>query len=120
MGTTNIKYLPGLLAASAIAKYRLLRRSGVNKVAQAVANTTHIVGVSYSSASKSGDTLDIASVEGSVGPILIECGGAIAAGKYVTSDSNGKAVTADDGFLQCFQAYANGDIGEFYPSMKLA
>ena len=118
MATTRVKYLSGLLASSAIAKYRLLAYAAGNKVAQAVAATTYFVGVSYSAAAKDGDTLDVVSIEASEGPILIECGGAIATGKFAKADADGKAVTADDGFLAAFQPYANGDIGEFYPMRK--
>lgn len=115
MATDCIRYRPGLTASGAIAKYRMLVAAAGSKVAQAVANSTRLIGVSYSTAAQDGDTIDVASIQSSEGPILIECGGAIAALKYATPDADGKAVTADDGDLQCLQAYANGDIGEFYP-----
>lgn len=120
MATTKVMYRPGLRAGAAIEPYRMLQGAADNKVIHAVAATRYLVGVSYSTAAQDGDTVDVASIQSSDGPILIECGGAIAALKFATPDANGKAVTADDGDLQCLQAYANGDIGEFYPVGRVA
>ena len=115
MATDCVKYIPGLKAGGVIKPYRMVKGAAGNKVVKAVANTTRIIGVCYSDA-KADDAVDVASVEGSTGPVLIECGGAIVAGKFATPDAEGKAVTADDGRLQALQAYADGDIGEFYPT----
>ena len=115
MATTRPVYLSGITAAGAIAKYRMLVGAANNQCSQAVAASTRLIGVSYSEATQSGDPIDVVAINASPGPILIECGGAIAALQFCTPDASGKAVTAADGDLQALRAYANGDIGEFYP-----
>ena len=115
MATTRPVYMSGITASEAIAKYRMLEGVAGSKCKQAVAASTLLIGVSYSAATQDGDALDVVAINASPGPILIECGGAIAALKYATPDANGKAVTANTGDLQALQAYADGDIGEFYP-----
>lgn len=120
MSTTRPVYISGVTASAAIAKYRMLDGVEGNKCKQAVAASKLLIGVSYSAAAQDGDALDVVAINASPGPILIECGGAIAALKFATPDADGKAVTADTGDLQALQAYAAGDIGEFYPIGRVA
>lgn len=82
----------GYPAGGAIAARRIVKFS-TTTVVQGAAATDSIVGINGELAAAQGEIADI----NFVGLALVECGGNVAVGAPVTSDANGKAVTAAPG-----------------------
>lgn len=114
---------PGLtksyLTTAAVARRRIVVFSADNKVAQAAAATADLIGISDMSANvASGAAADIRRT----GIAELDLAGAIARGKPVTADADGKGVLCNPaagtsasyiGFLEAVTG-ANGDIGEVF------
>lgn len=78
------------VADAAVAKCRLVKLSSQKTCAQAAAATDLIVGVADSLGAALGETLDVILD----GVATVEYGGNVAVGAPLTSDADGKAVTA--------------------------
>ena len=114
---------PGLtksyVTSAAVAKRRIVLFSGDRTVAQAAAATADMIGISDMSADAAlGARCDVRRS----GIAELDLGGAIARGKPVTADANGKGVLCDPaagtsasyiGFLEAVTG-ANGDIGDVF------
>lgn len=78
------------IADAAVAKCRVVKITGQKNCAQAAAATDAIFGVADSLGAALGETLDVILD----GVATVEYGGNVAVGAPLTSDANGKAITA--------------------------
>lgn len=78
------------VADAAIAKCRIVKITGQKTCAQAAAVSDAVVGVADSLGAGSGETLDVILD----GVATVQYGGNVAVGALLTTDANGKAVTA--------------------------
>jgi len=77
-------------AGGAIAPFRLVRLSAADTVVQASAATDAIIGVQNDVGPASGERTDVVMV----GMAFVEAGAAFALGALLTSDAQGRAITA--------------------------
>lgn len=88
----NPELIKSVIAETAVAAYRIVKfGSADDKVVQATASTESYVGVSNNLGGDAGKRVDIVLS----GVAEVEYGGNVARGDYLTSDANGKAVTAN-------------------------
>ena len=108
----NVGFTKTFIAGGAVTKRRLVKFDGSGNVVQASAAADLLIGVSDSAGdvAASGDRIDV--LMGSQPEV--EAGAAIAAGAPITSNANGKAVTAGVGEIAIGFAVegadADGDI----------
>lgn len=111
-------FIPNLVAGGDIYPFRFVVLSGAYTGTQSGAASKKIIGATDGSVKQFNSTLNAtAGDEISIQPtntIQIEAGDVISAGAYITSDANGKAVTATTGqtafYLALEAATAAGDI----------
>lgn len=84
----NTSAVLGMEASGAIRKYRLVKVSGDNTIAECDGEEVSI-GASIDAASASGDVLDVQVT----GIAKVEAGGSVTAGDFVNADADGKVVT---------------------------
>ena len=91
MSGYNYKSLPGVTAAAAITRFRVVYISGANQVTTAT-NATDVAGVAQEAAA-TGAPLDVAER----GICIAEAGAAITAGSALKVDSSGRVITSSAG-----------------------
>ena len=90
MGLSNPGLIKNFKAGAAIAKCRILKFDGNLDLIQGAAVADKLIGVSTGIASASGDRVDVVLS----GITEVEYGGNVTGGDLLTTDANGKAVTA--------------------------
>lgn len=95
-------------AASAVSPHRWCKFTATDgEVAQASADTDKLMGVSLNEATASGERLEVERM----GVVPIEYGGNVAAGDFLTSDAQGRAIVAAVGDRYGGIAETSGDSG---------
>lgn len=96
----NLRF--SLPAGADVARHRFVKINSDGEGEQAGAGDA-IIGVSMNQAAE-GEVLEIAD-----GIVIVEAGGAITTGAFVTANANGKAVTSEAGFVAMTGATAAGE-----------
>jgi len=87
----NPGFIKTFTAGAAVAAYRIVKHgSSDTAVVQAAASTDSLLGVSTSLAGALGERVDVVLSDSAE----VEYGGTVTRGDWLTSDANGKAVTA--------------------------